>query len=766
MRAGRRTRSLVAAAAVSALALLAAPGSPAAASTPAAGPPGDPGSHGSELRHTAPDFNNGKKLGISKKESEKVKGQPPKGPAKVGKSQTWLALDDYRGLIYLKNYTLRGVGDHIEVWVANDTAFPEGDCRNALGLTEVTDAQVESFVDEFDSNMYPKESAAFSVAPARDGKDAVLPGLIPNLPSSAYHGEGDNTVVLVDNVRDTNYYDPTADDGKTYIAGFFYSVFNEYFDRNVMTVDAYDWLHRTGENPPDDSQQAEYMACTDELDASRPVGESRPRLYEGTFAHEYQHLLEYYEDPDEVSWVNEGLSDWAQTLVGYVDPTIPPDDPAADSHLACIQGWLDPDTFGGPENSLTRWGDQGQPEILCDYGAAYSFMEYLVSHYGQGIMTALHREDSGGLDGLQAVLDAEGANVTAQETVHNWAAMLAVDRALDVNGGFLNGSGDAADYRAESLTAFVNWDTEEAYNEPGAPPNGSDYVRLRDGSGTYLSANQVTSIDFSGSSTLEPEPVEWVVDSSPPDATAADSTCGNPPDPGTGAPALYSGCGANLDRSVVRPVDVPAGGASLAFDALWDTEVGWDFGYVQVSTDGGDTWTSLSTADTTTEHDPGAIPQVVDNLPGFDGDSGGWQSETADLSAYAGQSILLAFRYITDPGVNESGFWVRNVSVDGTSLPTEALDGWQSMTEVNPVEIPGWTVQVVAYGPMGSPVWVHQMDLDGSFTGSLSGSDLTAAIGDATTTVAAIVMMDDPNETLAKQGRYTLTVNGVDQPGG
>ena len=764
MRAGRRTRSLVAAAAASALALLAMPGSPAAATAPAAGPPGDPGSHGGEVRHTAPDYNNGKKLGISKKESEKVKGQPPKGPAKVGKSQTWLALDDFKNSIYLKNYTLRGVGDHIEVWVANDTAFPEGDCRNALGLTEVTDAQVNRFIDEFDSNIYPKESDAFSVAPERNGHKAVLPTLIPELPSSAYKGEGDNTVVLVDNVRDANYYEPTTPDGQTYIAGFFYSVFNEYTNRNVMTVDVYDWLHRTGENPPDDSQQAEYMECTEELDASRPVGEPRPRLYEGVFAHEYQHLLEYYEDPDEVSWVNEGLSDWAQTLVGYVDPSIPPDDPAADSHLACIQGFLDPD-FGGPENSLTLWGDQGGPEILCDYGAAYSFMEYFVSHYGESAMTALHREDAGGLEGLQNVLDQFGG-ADAMATVHDWAATLAVDRALDVNGGDLNGNGDAADYRAESLTAFVNWDTEEAYNEPGAPPNGSDYVRLRDGSGTYLSANQVSSIDFSGSSTLEPDPVEWVVDSSPPDATAADSSCGNLPADGTGAPALYSGCGPNLDRSVVRSVDVPAAGGQLSFDALWDTEVGWDFGYVQVSTDGGSTWTSLSTGDTTSEHDPGAIPLVVDNLPGFDGDSGGWQSETADLSAYAGQSILVAFRYITDSGVDESGFWVRNVSVDGTSLPTGALDGWQSIAEVNPVEVPGWTVQVVAYGPIGSPVWVHRMALDGSFSGSLSEADLTAAIGDATTTVAALVMMDDPTESLAKQGRYTLTVNGVTQPGG
>ncbi len=105
------------------------------------------------------------------------------------------------------------------------------------------------------------------------------------------------------------------------------------------------------------------------------------RLYEGTFAHEYQHLLEYYASPDEVNWVNEGLSDWAQTLVGYVDPSLDPEDPEADGHIATWLGFSDDPAFGGPEQSLTRWEDQGAPEILADYGIAYSFQEYLLEPF-------------------------------------------------------------------------------------------------------------------------------------------------------------------------------------------------------------------------------------------------------------------------------------------------------------------------------------------------------------------------------------------------
>ena len=73
-----------------------------------------------------------------------------------------------------------------------------------------------------------------------------------------------------------------------------------------MTIDAFDWLHRTGANPVDEP--------TGDLCSSRPA---RARLYEGVFAHEYQHLLQHYTDPNEVNFVNEGLSDFAISLVGY-----------------------------------------------------------------------------------------------------------------------------------------------------------------------------------------------------------------------------------------------------------------------------------------------------------------------------------------------------------------------------------------------------------------------------------------------------------------
>ena len=150
-------------------------------------------------------------------------------------------------------------------------------------------------------------------------------------------------------------------------------------------------------------------------------------------------------------------------------------------------------------------------------------------------------------------------------------------------------------------------------------------------------------------------------------------------------------------------------GSSLTFDAQWNEETGWDFGFVQVSTDGGDTYTSLSCTDTTSDHDPGALPTAVNNVPGFTGDSGGWKPQTCDTSGYAGQTVLLSFRAFNDPGTLGAGaarpFRRGSTSttspVDGSSSATARSPAGSRRPRVNPVDVNGFTVQLVAYDGLG-----------------------------------------------------------------
>src|SRR3972149_4295272 len=104
---------------------------------------------------------------------------------------------------------------------------------------------------------------------------------------------------------------------------------------------------------------------------------------------------------------------------------------------------------------------------------------------------------------------------------------------------------------------------------------------------------------------------------------------------------LFGGAADLLDNWAIFE---STGGGTLTFDTQYQTEELWDFGFVQVSTDGGNSWTSLANGFTTSDHDPSAHPKVIENLPGLTGDSGGWVNMSFDLSAYAGQAILIAFR--------------------------------------------------------------------------------------------------------------------------
>ena len=142
------------------------------------------------------------------------------------------------------------------------------------------------------------------------------------------------------------------------------------------------------------------------------------------------------------------------------------------------------------------------------------------------------------------------------------------------------------------------------------------------------------------------------------------------------------------------------------------------------------------------------------------------------MSAYKGQNVLLAFRAFNDPGtLGDSaaaapGFWVDDIVVAGTAIP-EGLAGWKSFTETKPNTVDGFTVWIVSMDTKmkGGDLTVKPLQLKADF--SIKGNvNIGKYVDRKADFVGAIVFYDDPSEGSFQYAPYTLTVNGVVQPGG
>ncbi|GAA1863168.1 immune inhibitor A domain-containing protein [Myceligenerans crystallogenes] len=153
-----------------------------------------------------------------------------------------------------------------------------------------------------------------------------------------------------------------------------------------------------------------------------------------------------------------------------------------------------------------------------------------------------------------------------------------------------------------------------------------------------------------------------------PDGTAQVSTGIDPLD----GNYAFSGTGNNMNSPYTSASFVVPAGAQLSAQVNYDIEAGYDYAFAEVSTDGGSSWTSLSTNLSTDDDPNGTNPGG-----GIDGTSEGWVALTADLAAYSGQTAQLRFRYTSDGGTNGKGFAVDDVAV-GDALTEDFTDasGW------------------------------------------------------------------------------------------
>lgn len=150
-------------------------------------------------------------------------------------------------------------------------------------------------------------------------------------------------------------------------------------------------------------------------------------------------------------------------------------------------------------------------------------------------------------------------------------------------------------------------------------------------------------------------------------------------DPFAGERMWWSGKGDDLENTMTQEVDLTGSStAALDLKARYDIEAGFDYLYVQASTDG-TTWTSL---DGTVDGEP--FIRDASDSPAIDGSSEGeWVDVHVGLDAYAGAPVQLRFLYRTDGGVAPDGFFADDIVVtgDGTEvLRSGAEDGDEGWT--------------------------------------------------------------------------------------
>lgn len=690
---------------------------------------------------------------------------------RVGDEKYWIALDDVRGTYYLKKFKLRAMSSGAEVWVALNLNFPTkgqadprkagttfsyDDCRNDGFRNVINDDQLAYMLGQFDENIRPTDVDWFGEPARRNGKNAQLPAQLPGSlghGANSYYDKTGRDVILVDNVRDDNWYDQDNANSNSYIAGFFTTAMPFYHDRNVITIDSWDWLHRTQEDPP-------HNPTTDPC-TSAPA---RPFLYEGVFAHEYQHLIHNDYDPDEVNWVNEGLSDFAEILTGYSTPSKHVDEKGADSHTLNFLGWAS--VFhgdwnpipreSGPENSLTVWGDQGDGQILADYGHAYYFMTYLDSlGYDQAFFTSWAHNPLNGIEGLNDALADAGSPDTFESLFLDMQTAALTDAFIDF-GATVSGISKELATNAEH-DSTIHFGTHAYGASEGAPPWGSDYIPL--GPGASLG-----SVSFDGDDEFVFEPgAQWLVDDNGYFAVVDTSD----------EDATYE---SNSDLSITHEVTLGAS-STLTFKHYYDTEATWDFGFVQISTDGGATWESLACSGTSSVHDPGAIASIVANMPGYSGTAGTADAPltaSCDLSAYDPGSALIAFRFMSDPSVELTGWFVKDVQLDGDAVGTpEDLSDWNNQKFYDPADL-GFTLRLVGitgavdeFGHVTAATSVVIVDIpltEGANAGAATAGQLATLAG--SDEVIAIVSGVPEAEDNGIYGPYSLLVGGVERADG
>jgi hypothetical protein len=462
-------------------------------------------------------------------------------------------------------------------------------------------------------------------------------------------------------------------------------------------------------NPYSNEREMIYIAST-----SAPETQSGPgNFFEGVLAHEFQHMVHNNISPDRDSWLDEGAAEVAMSLSGYS---------TGGAEYAYL---LTPDT------QLNAWSDTPESE---HYGAAYLFLRYAMQRYG-------------GVEFLRALLASPGAGVTAFDEAL---------RRLNANQPFRE--------------VFTDWLAANYINDPRVGDGRYAYDALKNSSGSRIriasaAVDQVNRYPYTVSADVHQFAADYIsLNRGPGDTVVrfqgAPTVKVLDTEAHSGQHFWYANRRDSANMTLTREFDLTGlRKATLDYWTWFSIEGDFDYGYVEVSTDGGRTWDTLQTRYTTDTN-----PNGANYGHGYTGPSGHdpkssrppeWVHEQVDLSAYAGRRIQVRFDYVTDESFNEPGWAIDDIRIPelGYRTDAEADDGgWQAAGFVRIANVlpQRWYVAALQYTTSGVKVVPVEVDATGQGTLTIPGLGRTAS--------KAVLVVSALAPTTTELATYRLSV--------
>ena len=385
--------------------------------------------------------------------------------------------------------------------------------------------------------------------------------------------------------------------------------------------------------------------------------------FASTAAHEFQHMINWHVHPQNEAWSNEGDSMLAQVVNGY----------SADQVDAFYQG---------QPVQLDSWSDG---DNTPNYGAGFLWSDYLYERFGKSFIHQMLADNK--YSGLQLA-----AHVLKDRTALSFPQVFG-DWAV---ANYLNDHrlGPRYSYRNSGvhMAATTSVGPATIHYKTAVHPYLPNYISIKTG-------KTPRTIKFQGNPTIglitgsQPRPYWW------------SNRC--------------DFCQTSMTRSINltharRPV--------LTFKAWYGIERSYDYAYVEISTDGGDSWQTQPSNISTNDNPNGA--NLGNGVTGqswtVPHNSGGWLPVRVDLAKYRGKRVLLRLQYITDDEYNGQSLGVRNLAIRSAHFVDHVGDSHWRLTGFVPVltnRLPiHWCLRLITMGAHRTVVRPIGVNGDGQAT--------------------------------------------------